>query len=161
MKRKPIIVAFALLFVVSAALWGVNWRLDNPPLTKADRQFREAIAGADAVRLEQAELWHRVAGQTPIAFSTTLNATQTHNLLDVIHLTNISSSFFPSRPVRVRLTFMRQGKKLGVFSIEERGDFMRLIGRPIKAPYYELHPRSVKRVRRILDEFAPNRSQLQ
>ena len=47
MKRKPILLAIALLLVVGAALWGVNYRLDHPPLTDADKEFRALVAGAD------------------------------------------------------------------------------------------------------------------
>ena len=51
MKRKPLIIAIALLLVVGAALWGVNYRLDHPPLTKADKEFRAMVAGANRVEI--------------------------------------------------------------------------------------------------------------
>ena len=46
MKRKSLVLCFALL-CVGAALWGVNYRLNHPPLSKADREFRALVAGAD------------------------------------------------------------------------------------------------------------------
>ena len=42
---------FLPILILGAILWGVNWRLDNPPLSKTDLKFRAAVAGADELRV--------------------------------------------------------------------------------------------------------------
>lgn len=39
--------------VLGGALWGVNWRLDHPPLTQADLAFSRLIQGADEVKVSE------------------------------------------------------------------------------------------------------------
>ena len=159
MKRKPIVLAGALLFILSAALWGVNWRLDNPPLTKADKDFRAAVAGANAVRLEQNDTLHPVAGQTPMSVDVTLDADQTRELISILHFSRVFQIFGQGPPIRMRLVFLRQNQKDVVFSLEEHVSSVQLTGRAVLAPAYGLAPRSAKHVRRFLDEVAPKRLQ--
>ena len=158
MKRQPLILAIALPLVLGAALWGANWRLDNPPLTKADKDFRTAVAGAGAVRLDQKDLLRSVAGQTPLSVDMTLDAEQTRELISILRFSRVFQIFSP-RPITMRLFFLRQNQKDVVFSLEERVDSMQLTGRAVLAPAYGLSPRSAKRVRRFLDEVAPKRLQ--
>ena len=157
MRSKSTFFAGALLIILGAALWGVNWRLDNPPLTKADKDFRASVAGADAVRLEQKDFSRSVAGQTPLSVDVTLDAEQTRELISLLQFSRVSQTFGQGRPLRMRLVFLRQNQKDVVFSLEEHVGSMQLTGRAVLAPAYGLSPRSAKHVRRFLDEVAPKR----
>ena len=86
MKRQPLIFALALLLVVGAALWGVNYRLDYPPLTNADKEFRAFVAGADSVEITSMTCTRNACSPSaPSSQPQILNAQQTRELIQTVH----------------------------------------------------------------------------
>ena len=161
MKRKPLIFAIALLFVVGATLWGVNYRLDHPPLTKADREFRALVAGADSVKASQASCQNASCPNGPkqVEFGP-LNAQQTREIIDNIRL--LDGEITPSykKTVFINLTFLKEGEERYNVVLLQESDSTEIIktwnDKPGR-PRYKLNPRFNKRLNRALDAYLPQR----
>ncbi len=115
MKRKPITLALALMLIVSAALWGINYRLDHPPLSDADIEFRELVAGADKV--EFIEWRPTFSSGDSVAYIRYLNVAQTRELMERLRLLPISPARIGAYQEVVGLTFYRGNQELGRFRI--------------------------------------------
>ena len=151
MKRQPLIFALALPFVVGAALWGVNYRLDHPPLTKADKEFRSLVAGANGVTIEQ---------MTPLHREIILNTEQTQELIQMLRFSDIPVEINSESPLYalnvtiITLNFRNNTKDLaqfGLFQTSKSSNFS-----SSSAPgdeLYNLYPRSEKKLRRYLDRI--------
>ena len=154
MKRK-LTFAIALLFIVGAALWGVNYRLDNPPLTKADKEFRALVAGADNVEIKTSVC--QLPNCTRFARDEyrTLNADQTRELIESVRLIDRTpEQFSQNQLVSVSiLTFKHQQKELlpefGLNRMASWNEFHSGSGP------YAVHPRFNKRLNRVLDAHLP------
>ena len=153
MKRQPLIFALALLLIVGAALWGVNYRLDHPPLTKADKEFHALVAGANGVTIEQ---------MTPLYLhrEIILNTEQTQELIQMLRFSDIPVEINSESPLYalnvtiITLNFRNNTKDLaqfGLFQTSKSSNFS-----SSSAPgdeLYNLNPRSEKRLRRYLDRI--------
>ena len=165
MKRQPLIFAFALLFVVSAALWGVNWRLNHPPLSVADKEFRAAVSGADNVGVSQFSCQKQLAcDASGTIHYLSLNAAQTRELIERLRFTNDQSiPFNANEPgtVTLDLVFRSKQRELMRYTLRETPhsiDVVHVIPSVIDA-CYRLHPRFEKSLRQFLDQIAPQRLQ--
>ena len=173
MKRKPILLAFALLLVVGAALWGVNYRLDHPPLTKADKEFRALVAGADSVSISQL---NSIGVLSPSDRNKKLNATQTRQLIEKIRFLDklASAGTFASAMLPIPkgwptpkggiyiLRFSRKGESLArclLFQSEKESGISCPALQDSKVPgsIHQLNPRFNKRLNRVLDAYLPQR----
>ncbi len=159
MKRQPLIFALALLLIVSAALWGVNYRLDHPPLTQADKEFRALVAGFNSVEIGAPQ---DSITPPPLRGVASLNSTQTRAFVERIRFVDD-----PVKPVprgnltMLRLTFSRHDglesqhylfqSPSGSFLVEE----VELLKNPVKG--HQLNPRSNKRLNGVLDAYLPQR----
>ncbi len=165
MKRKPILVALAPLLVVGAALWGVNTRLDHPPLTDADadKEFRALVAGADSVQIYQFSCQPRTAAcsSNGILFDINLNATQTDELTHESRFSEVCPHFAtPLQGIELNLKFRRRGKQIAYFRLSQTPRYIYLShGLPnhIIGETYKLNPRFVKPFNRTLDAYLPQR----
>ncbi len=158
MKRKPILFAIALLLVVGTALWGVNYRLDHPPLTKADEEFRVLVAGADSVEVGQTSCSPQQAclSATWLSYGA-LNAEHTRKIISQIRLEDaVPNRNFEGRPVYLRLTFTHIGQPLLACELGQ-SPTLSLIFPEKGERYYSLSPRSHKRLNRTLDAYLPQR----
>ena len=164
MKRKPLILAIALLLVVGAALWGVNYRLDHPPLTKADKEFRALVAGADSTEIlyEKCCLGDSRSDGT-IQFKN-LDANQTTKFTENLRFFDDSSpAIFIGVGMHIR--FFRQGKELSLFELNQIStldNFSHLVEdkqqfAPSVHQIFYLNPRFHKRLNRALDAYLPQR----
>ena len=161
MKRKPLILALALLLVVGAALWGVNYRLDHPPLTKADKEFRALVAGADSVRV------FNVSPPKYEGKDVTLSANQTQELIQKLRFSETyqplnPESFYSSENGTDYLLFFRGNERLTGFDfwqVTKPGEMTE--DHPEqpegKISSYKLTPRSTMRLNRALDAYLPQR----
>jgi len=156
MKRRPFLLAFALWFLIGAALWGVNWRLDHPPLSDADKEFRALVAGADETRVVRFTHEQKTIITHISSIHTTLNAIQTHELIESLRF--VDSTAAPTYPSRgsIRLEFSRHGKALSWFDLTQTSTSSQL---QCYAPphLYNLNPRFEKPLRRTLDQVLPQR----
>ena len=173
MKHKHLRFSLALMLVVGAALWGVNWRLDHPPLTKADKEFRALVAGADSVQATQTSCQLQ-----PLSTCTNnrwiiyppLNASQTRELTGVIRFSQYADppvgTAWESRYVRLNLQFKRHGKELAYLAIlqDDKTGLLVTCFEPelaslngFAAPTYQINPRFNKRLNRALDAYLPQR----
>ena len=168
MKRKPLILSAALLFVVSAALWGANYRLNHPPLTKSDKEFRALVAGADSVEGSQfnCQKQSACAGAADVTYKP-LNTTQTHELLEQIRLLDGDAQSQMKRQgiIYLNLTFSRKGKilynvilnqSLKASELQWSGAEKTVIS-PVPFYFYKINPRFNKRLNRALDAYLPQR----
>lgn len=159
MKRKPLILAFALIFVISAALWGVNYRLNNPPLSDEDKQFRALVGTADRVGIYQ---WSCIMGgcaNNSLVQIQMLNPTQTGELLDNLRFVDLVPYMTATETVFLELHFWRRGKTLGALTIYQDKSSTWVKPRAPSSRFYKLHPVYEKRLRRYLNEIAPKRIQ--
>ncbi len=158
MKRKPITLALALMLIVGAALWGINWRLDHPPLTQADKEFREIVAGADSIKMEQKDYAHFKPANAPTTIDQTLDATQTRQFIARVRLTDASTAFNGTGRSETRLIFRCQNQTISTFMLEEFKGSIQLRLSTGETPFYNLHPRFYKSMKLYLDEIAPQRA---
>lgn len=156
MKRNPLYLAYALIFVIGATLLGVNWRLNHPPLSAADREFRHAVAGADRVIIRQKKPVGFVARGAPMQ---TLDARQTQALLETLRFIGASSQLNAVSLAPLELTFARQGQSPARFELYQTPTSSELEN--LEKPYqtYKVHPRFEKPLREFLNEVAPTRIQ--
>ena len=161
MKRKPFLFALALLLVIGAALWGVNYRLDHPPLSQADKEFRALVAGADSVEVGQTSCSPQQA-----CFNVnwrsygTLNADYTREIISLIRLKDApQNEVLEGRPVYLRLTFAHEDKPLLSCELGQSSTFSQLFLESGEGFVYSysLHPRFEKPLRRALDAYLPQR----
>ena len=156
MKRQPPISAIALLFVVGAALWGVNYRLDHPPLTKADKEFRALVAGADEVRVNQQVMGEKTMHQQ---FLKPLDAAQTQELIKALRFVDEEPKD-TGNYVTLEVTFLRKHKKLYLLSLyqsQKATSFQELEYAGGIPRVYNVNPRFNKRLNRVLDAYLPQR----
>ncbi len=164
MKRKPILLALALLLVVGAALWGVNYRLDHPPLTKADKEFRALVAGADGIEISQLQMNDMPQEGSPVRLNS-LNAAQTSQLIDLLRFSKALSAMPNSGRGTIEffnITFLKQGKGIAFCAREQspQGSAFECNTLPnARYPHhkYQLNPRFNKRLNRALDAYLPQR----
>lgn len=107
MKKRALWWLLPVL-VLGAILWGVNWRLDHPPLSKIDFKFRAAVAGADELRVSFS-LDKREIGR--------LRGKDVADFVEGIHLAEEQSG--PSKSSAVLLLrFFKKGRPLGMFGTD-------------------------------------------
>ena len=150
MKRQPILFASALMCILGAALWGVNYRLQHPPLTAADREFRALVSGADGVTIRQKKPVGFVARGAPFRV---LDAAQTRRLIDNLRFTGADENLNVASLSPLELTFARAGQpraRLELYQSQNAGALETL-----QKPYrvFHLHPRFAKSLRRMLNEL--------
>ena len=157
MKRRSILFALALMFVVSAIVWSVNYRLSHPALTPTDVEFRALVAGADSVKIKQRDLSNPASSQRIYFNYVALNAAQTRQLVESMRFVNTDSGFNIGRNDPLALDFYKQDKRVARFELYQSARQSELEN--IEAPnhVYQLHPRSEKPLRRALDEWVPQR----
>ena len=164
MKRKPILLAIALLLVVGAALWGVNYRLDHPPLTQADEEFRALVAGADGVWSSQWACQGNCDENWLIKYKP-LDAMQTRELIENLRVVDgreydslagdLSSTGHST--VELELKFTRQGKPLASFLLLQTPGSSGIGKLPAFKGITKINPRFNKRLNRVLDAYLPQR----
>ena len=149
MRSKPIFFAGTLLIILSAALWGVNYRLNHLPLTAADKQFRSRVAGADSVVIRARKPVGFVARGAP---RQVLNAEQTQNLIESLRFTRAETQRGVMALSPLELTFVRAGQNLARFELYRAEGKSEL--ETLEKPYqvYRLHPRFEKPLSRALGE---------
>ena len=167
MKRKPLILSIALLFVVGAALWGVNYRLDHPPLTKADKELRALLAGADSMRASQASCQNApcLGGSKRVEFGP-LNAQQTREIINNIRLLDKEISPSQVKPAFINLLFFKNGKSIHNVILFQEPNSTEVIKNwdgkkgnqnQFLQTHYKLNPRFNKQLNRVLDAYLPQR----
>lgn len=176
MKRKPLLSAIALLLVLGAALLGVNWRLNNPPLSDADRKFRALVAGADSVQMSQesCQLKPACLKNNWVTYDP-IDAAQTRELVRTIRI--VGSETVPigaqwKSYARLNLSFKRRGKEVAYLAIlqDKKSSLLATPSKPFQlstggvwqnfvSPTYRIHPRSERPLRQFLDQIAPQRIQ--
>ncbi len=151
MKRQ-VLVALVSIAVIGAALWGVNWRLDHPPLSDADRDFRARVAGADGVIVRHKKPVGFVARGAPLQI---LDAAQTRDLIESLRFARTDSRLNVISLSPLELTFERHNKPLTRFELWQTPTATEL--QHLEPPYqiYQLHPRFEKPLRRVLSEVLP------
>ncbi len=153
MKRKLILSALALLLIVGAALWGVNYRLDHPPLTQADKEFRALVAGADSVEIYRNNYVIKPGLQSlsPTTFHA-LNAAQTRQLLGKFR---VSDEFVLEAPLdSFDLTFRRRGKILLTAQLSQNFPSTTIVTTSgAQKREYKLQPRFAKRLEIYLNQL--------
>ena len=163
MKHQHLRFSLALLLVVGAALWDVNWRLDHPPLSKADKEFRALVAGADSIQIYQFSCQPRASACSAngMLFDVKLNATQMNELTDQLRFLKVYPHFAtPIQSIELNLGFRRRGKRIAYFQLDQTTKYSYLShGLPnhIVGETYQLNPRFNKRLTRALDAYLPQR----
>lgn len=129
--------------MLGAALWGVSWRLDHPPQTKADVAFARLVNGADRVEISSC-LGHKRA---------ILQEESLHALLSHIHLANASAPSYSSCDSRYTLKFQSKKQELATFDLDF--DAMGLERTPAgKSPFnFVLEPRTGAKLERYISEL--------
>ena len=151
MKRK-LVLAVVLLLSVGALVWGVNYRLNHPALTPADRQFRARVAGADSAVIRQKKPVGFVKRAAPLAV---LDAAQTRALIETLRFVNANSQLDIVSLSPLELTFLRAGQPLARFELYQSDHSSEL--ESLEKPYqvFQLHPRFDKPLRRLLRAALP------
>lgn len=156
MKRKPLLLALALILIVSAALWGVNYRLDHPPLSEADKEFRALVAGASQIQLMRLASHPRTTGFLLTTDVKLLSSEQSQQFMGNLRL--VDASAMPIKPLATtKLTFLREDKVVSRFLWLEASEESQL--QRLDEPFnlYQLNPRFEKPLRRTLDAYLPQR----
>ena len=148
MKRRPLALALALMFVVSAALLGANYWLNHPPLSSADGEFRARIKGASGTVIRQKKPVGFVARRAPLHV---LDAAQTRELIENLRFVSSATQLNVSALSPLELTFERDGQPLARFELYQAENASEL--ETLEKPYrvYRLHPRFHKSLRRMLN----------
>lgn len=170
---RKIACILALLIVVSAALGGVNYRLNHPPLSDADQQFRALIAGADSVAASQGSCQQPECSANAVIAYKPLDAAQTRHLIELLRFVDTAPDNFGKETATgagLILTFGRDGQELTYFNLgqtlvssELSSDTKPLYfstgadGNRVQVPSFQLHPRFEKPLRAYLDEVWPER----
>ena len=157
MKRKPLLFAIALLFSVGAALWGVNYRLDHPPLTKADKEFRALVADVDGMRVSQ------LSFKSPTQYKTIqlgqLNGLQTREFIGQIRLVDSSVDLGKVKGITLNFLLNRQGRELDNLNIVQNPNSTQIFVADSNSTWhgYQVNPRFNKRLNRALNAYLPQR----
>ena len=166
MKRKSLIPAIALLLVVSAALWGVNYRLNNPPLSDADKEFRALVAGTDSVKVSQESEQQQAIPTKFLIKYKPLNATQAREFIEILRLLPephggrpIGIFNSPKKfPVTLYLSFSRSDKELASLELSQTTtSTVFSCHDSTQTKFYKVNPRFNKRLNRALDAYLPQR----
>lgn len=96
------------LLLLASVLWGVNWKLDHPPLTAPDQEFTRLIRGADEVEISSC-LGHKKA---------VLRGELLHTLIESIHLRNDFAPQYSSCDSCYTLSFKRKNRELSRFDVD-------------------------------------------
>ena len=150
MKRKTTF-ALALLVFTGAALWVVNWRLDHPPLSRADKEFRVLVAGADGVHIYRNNFGIKPSLQ-PTTFYALGNA-QTRQLLGKLRFSDESVLDAPLESFA--LEFRRGGKIVCYARLSQRAASTTLLttNKGGQMREYKLQPRFAKRLELYLNQL--------
>ena len=166
MKRKPIIIAFALLLIVGAALWGVNYRLDHPPLSYTDKELRATIAGFDEV-----EIYEEFCDDTYCNDTSTnpvrVKAAQAHELVKDLRLAeekysggNWGGGNSPAHYL-IHLRFLKKKSSLCHIFLIPTNKGMRFVYQTPRGGVFmtvgNVNSRSTMRLNRALDAYLPQR----
>lgn len=162
MKRKPLLFALALFVFIGAGVWGVNWRLDHPPLSAADKEFRALVASADRVEVSQQGCQSPNCGEQWTIKYKPSNAAQSLELIEKLRFTDdrrIPFNAVAPGTVALDFTFQRKGADLIRYTLWETPHSFSLVHiiPSIVDSSYQLHPRFEKPLRRFLDQVAPQR----
>ena len=159
MKRK--ILFLSSLLIVGAVLWGVNYRLDHPPLTQADKEFRALVAGADSVEASQFSCQNQPCSANVMLKYKPLSAAQTRELIEQLRFTTVTSvAGTPMGGINLNLKFRpRGGKPINfVFSqTEKTSSLTHFVSGDVIDGSYQINPRFNKRLNRALDAYLPQR----
>ena len=155
------------MLVVGAALWSVNYRLDHPPLSAADKELRALLAGADSMKASQASCQNAPCSGGPkrVEFGP-LNAQQTSEIISNIRLLDEEVDPSQTQPVFINLLFFKNGKSIYNVILFQTSSSSEIIktwdgkkgDQDIFPPvHYRLNPRFNKRLNRALDAYLPQR----
>ena len=165
MKRK-LTLAIALLLIVGAALWGVNYRLDHPtipPLTASDAEFRERVGSANKIYASQWSCQKNDCVNGEEIKYPALNQAQTQELLDCLRFTDekVPTRFSEIGATQIQLEFWINGRRLDGYTIWQnptRDVRSFVIVKEYPNPsYYLLDPRFFRPLNRALDAYLPQR----
>lgn len=154
---------FALAIIAGAALWGVNYRLNNPPLSATDQQFRALVAGTDALEFSYHPIsrtaWMGFGKKAGTLARFSLNPAQTREFIERIRF----SQDVPNVPNRgyweMTEVIVQSGNKQGDrFILREYKDKIFVQHKKIGGDV-ALTPRSAKRLKQYLNQIAPQRMQ--
>lgn len=143
MKRALFLIPVAL----GAALWGVNWKLDHPPQSRADVAFARLVGGADEVELST------FSGTV----KTSLHGTQLGQLRDCLRFQDKSGLQSQGYDNYYTLVWKKKGKVLARFDTDLDGRPPCLWGSG-DAPVnfnHNLNPRFGKQLENTINEFLP------
>jgi hypothetical protein len=101
MKRALFLVPLAL----GGALWLVNWRLDHPPPTIADKEFQTQMQGVDKVEIDD------VGGARLIK----LKGKELEEFIHLVQLTGRRSTLFSNFSYRWKVSCFSNGKSVDGF----------------------------------------------
>ena len=157
MKRKPLLLAIALLLIVGAALWGVNYRLDHPPLTGADKEFRALVAGADSVEASQYSCQRRACATNYAIRFDPLNVTQTRHIIEELRFVSKipTTTMDSSQATMLKLEFRKGDKAVVRCTLWQSPNLNEMS--TMQHASYRLNPRANKRLNRVLDAYLPQR----
>ena len=152
MKRPQFLIGLALLVTLSAALLGINYRLNHPPLSKSDKEFRAHVAGADSVQITQLKCVMNGCHPVSPATRKSLDARQTREFIELIHVLDKGPGAWlwnqwPVTAYRVR--FERRGERIAGYEFRRTPEFTATI----VTDFQKLSPRSGKHLWRFLDQI--------
>ena len=153
MKCPPLWLSCALIVVLGAALWGVNWRLDHPPLSKSDREFRALVAGANSVHIYRNNfVLNPGIGLQPTTFYALGNA-QTRQLLSKLRFSDESVLGAPIESFVME--FRRGGKTVCYARLSQKPAATTLLtmNKGGQMREYKLQPRFAKRLESHLNQL--------
>lgn len=165
MKLKSLRLSLTLLLVMSFVLLGVNYRLNHPPLSNADKDFRALVSGADSVQMSQMSCpWYQACLKNVLIEYKPLDANQTRELTQRLRFTDDRLNPLmkpPPRAMPLILSFRRKGKEITRYTLWETPRSMTLVHITPSAidASYKLQPSFVKPLREYLNTVAPKRLQ--
>ena len=164
MLKLKLILALVMPCIIGAALWGVNWHLDHPPLSDADKEFQAVVAGADSVGLSQFSCQKQMAcAASGTLHYKTLNAAQTRALIADLRFADgqgaPNDSILVGQTVTLDLVFRHRGADLGVYSLCQtpRSSALTHVRAGKLDANYRLRPRFDLKLRRFLEWAVPQR----
>ena len=141
--------AFLFLIPLSlgAALWGVNWKLDHPPQTIADKEFQLQMKSVDTIEVDDFSS----------ASSVKLKSAEVETFTNLIQLARREPTSFTKFNPRWKINCFRKGKYVDGFVLFAEGTVLVAYGtrRQNSQPWAgRLNARAARRLRiHLLDVF--------
>jgi len=148
---------FLLPLLLGGALWGVNWRLDHPPLSRSDRELATSFDLAQTADVFQQSCQQQACAANAYRKIGSLSALQTQRLRELLRVQNGSFGMYGAGTV-LDIRLINKRRAVDLIQLCQTGQRTVVWDSMYRCSWY-LHPRFEGRLRSFLDANLPQRLQ--